>query len=893
MPRKTTSTPQQSTAHETLKQSEERYKAFIAQSTEGIWRFELEKPLSIKWPVKKQLDHTFTYAYLAECNDAMAKMYGYTKAEEIIGARLTDMLIPSDPNNVEYIKTFITSNYKLNDMETREIDKHGNIHIFENNLVGIVENGFVSRAWGTQRDITKQKLEEERQAFLEKVNNKLVSSLDHHVTLKEIAQLIVPYLADYCRIAVVDSNNSIKEIAVNHKDPTKVTLAQDLYESYKDLPQSTYGIPTLLRKGKPELIPEITDKLLVKHKTTPEVIKIVKQIGLKSYMGVPLIARNKIIGAMTFSSVQEDRFYTKKDLQFVTELAHRIALTLDNIRLFKEAQEELREREQIAVNLQKEEERLRLAQEAGHLGVFDWDMLKDQVQWSTELEKIYGIKQGGLKRSYNAFNDMIHPEDKKLTAKTFNDKLKTTDNVELEFRIIRPDGSIRWIYSKAQVFFDEKRRPIRSVGINIDITERMQQQVNLRFLAEAGKILGSSLNYETTLSQVAKLAVPQVADWFGIDILDEKGNLKQIAVGHKDPTKIKWAREMRKKYPPDMNSPRGLPYVLKTGKSELYPFITEQMLEMTARDKEHLKYIKEIGLTSVMIVPLFAEKKPIGAITFVSSETKRQFTKEDLAIAEELAHRASLAIENAKLYKSAQDAITLRDDFISVASHELKTPITSVKIFTQVLLKHAELNSDEKAIKSLNKMDKQVDKLTELVYNLLNIAKIQSGRMEFSKKTFDFDQMVHESVDVLQHMTTKHQLIIVGKTNKTFTGDEDRIGQVLSNLISNAIKYSPQAEKVVITLTAKNDQIGVAVQDYGIGMAKQHLNKIFNRFYRVSGATDKTFPGLGIGLYISDEIIKRHGGKLWAESKPGKGSTFFISLPLSQKETSEVLPHTL
>jgi signal transduction histidine kinase len=211
-----------------------------------------------------------------------------------------------------------------------------------------------------------------------------------------------------------------------------------------------------------------------------------------------------------------------------------------------------------------------------------------------------------------------------------------------------------------------------------------------------------------------------------------------------------------------------------------------------------------------------------------------------------------------------------------------------VKIFTQILQKHALNNADEKATQSLDKMDKQIDKLTDLILNMLNISKIQTGRMEFTEKEFIFDNMVQEVVEVLQQMTTRHKLIIVGKTNKTITGDEDRIGQVLSNLISNAIKYSPMADKVVITLTAKRNAIGVSVQDFGIGMAKKHLHKIFNRFYRVSGATDKTFPGLGIGLYISHEIVQRHGGKLWAESNPQLGSTFYLTLPLSQKENFKI-----
>ncbi len=411
--------------------------------------------------------------------------------------------------------------------------------------------------------------------------------------------------------------------------------------------------------------------------------------------------------------------------------------------------------------------------------------------------------------------------------------------------------------------------------------ERQLIEGNLSFLAEASRILSSSLDYQTTLNTIAKLAVPHIGDWCTIDILKEDNTIQQVAVAHKDPKKIKWAKELRKTDPPDMNAPTGLPNVLRTGKPELYPVITDELLVKVAKNKEHLKLLRTIGFTSAMIVPIFSQKTPIGGITFVTAETRRHYNQADLLMAEELATRASVAIENARLYKGSQDAITVRDEFISVASHELKTPVTSVKMFTQVLKKHSEQIGDKKAVVHLTKMDKQLNKLTELIYDLLNISKIQAGRMEFREEIFDFDKTVKEVTDVLQHSETKHTIVVQGITKKKIRGDEERIGQVINNLVSNAVKYSPKSNKVVIKLRSDKTTVYVSVQDFGIGMEKAHLNKIFERFYRVYDTTDKTFPGLGIGLYISSEIIKRHGGKLWVDSDIGKGSTFSFSIPVN------------
>ncbi len=417
---------------------------------------------------------------------------------------------------------------------------------------------------------------------------------------------------------------------------------------------------------------------------------------------------------------------------------------------------------------------------------------------------------------------------------------------------------------------------------------RQHIEGNLRYLAEASRILSSSLEYEKTLATIAQLAVPEIADWCSIEIKDDKGVVQQVAVAHKDPKKVKWAKELRKKQPVQLDAPTGLAHVLRTGKSEIYPIITDEMLVAVSRDKKELKLVRSLGFTSAMIVPLFSQKKPIGGITFVTTETRRHYNQSDLIMAEELATRASVAIENAWLYKRSQDAISVRDEFISVASHELKTPITSVKMFTQVLKKHSEQIGDIKAVSHLTKMDKQLNKLTELIYDLLNVSKIQAGKMEFSYAIFDFDKAVREVVDVLQQTSDKHTLVIEGATEMKIYGDEERIGQVVNNLISNAVKYSPRGVEVIVQLSSDKQNVQVSVKDYGIGMSEEHLGRIFERFYRVYDNNDKTFPGLGIGLYISSEIIKRHGGKLWVESIPGQGSTFSFSLPIKGKKPRKI-----
>ncbi|MEO5942598.1 MAG: PAS domain S-box protein [Ferruginibacter sp.] len=225
-----------------------------------------------------------------------------------------------------------------------------------------------------------------------------------------------------------------------------------------------------------------------------------------------------------------------------------------------------------------------------------------------------------------------------------------------------------------------------------------------------------------------------------------------------------------------------------------------------------------------------------------------------------------------------------KDDFIGIASHELKTPITSIKGYTQVLEKMLITKGQTTEAAMMGRMNSQINRLTSLVGDLLDVTKINSGKLQFNDQEFDFNNMVKERVEDLKHMTEKHQLIEEYQITGMVYGDKDRIGQVISNLITNAIKYSPNADKIIIRTSIKDKQVSLCVQDFGIGIPEDKLNKVFEQFYRVSGDMQHTFPGLGLGLYISSEIIKRENGKIWVTSDPGKGSTFCFALPVSQED---------
>ncbi len=223
-----------------------------------------------------------------------------------------------------------------------------------------------------------------------------------------------------------------------------------------------------------------------------------------------------------------------------------------------------------------------------------------------------------------------------------------------------------------------------------------------------------------------------------------------------------------------------------------------------------------------------------------------------------------------------------KDEFLGIASHELKTPVTSIKSFAQLLKHRFTKEGNQNAAELIGKLDAQVDKLTNLIGDLLDITKIESGKMQFNSAQFSFDELVDEVVEELQRTTDKHVLIKKGKTGKTIYADHERISQVLNNLISNAIKYSPYAKEIHIWSSVEKESIKLCVQDFGVGIPKDKQDKVFERFFRASGPGKETYPGLGLGLYISSEIVKRLSGKIWVESIEGKGSTFCFTLPLKK-----------
>ncbi|MDQ3799703.1 MAG: PAS domain S-box protein [Acidobacteriota bacterium] len=273
---------------------------------------------------------------------------------------------------------------------------------------------------------------------------------------------------------------------------------------------------------------------------------------------------------------------------------------------------------------------------------------------SDYVEKMLGYSVEEWLSTPNFWLTIVHPEDKERAARTAAETFKSGKPGTNQFRWIGKDGRVVWVEAQSVTIFDENGNRVGMRGVTMDITARKQKEFAEKFLAEASTTLASSLEYETTLAAVARLAVPHFADWCGVDMASEDGTLNRLAVAHIDPEKVSWAHEINRRYPPDRSAPHGIYNVLRTGESEFYPDIPEEMLVQTARDEEHLQIMRQIGFRSAMIVPLKARGKVLGVLTFVNSEPGKHHTPNDLALAEDLANRAAMAIDNAQLFRAEQ-----------------------------------------------------------------------------------------------------------------------------------------------------------------------------------------------------------------------------------------------
>ncbi len=401
------------------------------------------------------------------------------------------------------------------------------------------------------------------------------------------------------------------------------------------------------------------------------------------------------------------------------------------------------------------------------------------------------------------------------------------------------------------------------------------------FLARAGAVFAGSLDYHVTLQRVAEMAVPRIADWCTVDMTTGAGHIERLAIAHVDQRKIEVVREIQNRYPENPQSPYGVHQVLRTGEPILMEVIPDSLIAAGARNPEHLRLIRELGLVSYMCVPLRTRGRVIGAVTFVAAESGRHYGASDLAFAQEVASRAALAIDNAWTYEEASRANRLKDEFLATLSHELRTPLNAVLGYTRML--RGGMMTAPRMAAALAVLERNASALTQIVEDVLDVSRIVSGKIRLKVQPIDVSRVVSDAVATVQPAAEARGVRLdmqLAPGLAAVAGDADRLQQVAWNLLSNAVKFTPRGGTVRVDVGCDDECIELAVTDTGIGIEPSFLPYVFDRFRQADSGFAREHGGLGLGLAIARHIVEMHGGTIGVSSMGvGHGATFRVRLP--------------
>ena len=419
-------------------------------------------------------------------------------------------------------------------------------------------------------------------------------------------------------------------------------------------------------------------------------------------------------------------------------------------------------------------------------------------------------------------------------------------------------------------------------NITRDITDQKRAVERSAFLSEVASVLAGSLEYERTLKLIARLAVPYAADWCAVDICREGGVIERLAVAHVDPSKARLAEELRARYE-DAEARYSVPYVVSHGTPALVPQITDEMVVASAKgDEERIALIRSLGLSSFMCVPLVAHGRTVGALTFATGESQRHYTEQDLAFANDIAHRAALAVENARAYEEAQRASRLKDEFLATLSHELRTPLNAILGYSRML--RARLIQPDRQDKAIDTVERNASALTQIVEDVLDVSRIISGKVRLDVQAVDVPRVVEHAVESIMPAANAKEIrvrTVIDPRAAPVSGDPGRLQQVMWNLLSNAVKFTPRGGQVQVRAERVNSHVELVVSDTGIGIDAAFVPHLFERFRQADASTTRERGGLGLGLAIARHLVEMHGGTIHAASGGRDcGATFTVRLPL-------------
>ena len=517
---------------------------------------------------------------------------------------------------------------------------------------------------------------------------------------------------------------------------------------------------------------------------------------------------------------------------------------------------------------------------------------------SPQIESVLGYAPGEWIGDPAAWSSHIHPADRERVLAANSRANATGESLVHEYRLLTRDGRVIWVRDQSVLVRDDLGRPRWWQGVAFDITERRAIEAEraaaarqMAFLAEAGRRLADvTPDYQATLQQLAELTVPALADWCMVFLIEDGRRLRRAGVAHARPEDAALASQVR-----------GIPVAavapflwstLRRGETIYLPDPPAVASALAGFPPPHNADLRRLAAGSVVAVPLMARGHNLGVLLCIRREDSPGYAPADVTFVEELARRCALVVDNARLYEEALNAARAREEFLATAAHELRTPLTAIKGYAQLLerrLAQSPFDPDQLRATIAN-LGSRVDRFEAILHDLLDLSRIEDGRLSAHRERCDLVLIVRDVCDTLRRgpLGAGQSIRLALPEGAPGLWDPGQVGQVVANLVSNALKYGGGGE-VTVTVRLERDDAVLTVRDRGPGMTAEEQAHIFEAFYRAPSMVDRA-PGTGLGLYITRRIVEQHGGAITLASAPGEGSTFTVRLPLAPADSLDPDP---
>ncbi|WP_332813854.1 ATP-binding protein [Ramlibacter sp.] len=726
---------------------------------------------------------------------------------------------------------------------------------------------------------------DEQRQVLGRAAGLLASAADFDETLRQAIAACLPALADFGFFDAVVEGEDVRRTCAAHDAPDVQALLAPTRWVRQDHPEFNL---CALSSGEPALHLDTGDAWYRRIAADDDHLRLLRELAFRSMLTVPVRWRGELMGALTLFMGRSGRRHTDEHLALAAGVADVAAPLVANARL-------LERHRRVEAALRRSEERLRMAVDAGQVGIWDWDIVADRVSWSDRVYELHEMQAGSDPGGVAGFRSLVLPDDLPRVESALGEALAGGAPYAVEFRTPLSGGGTRWISTRSQLVRDGSGRPLRMVGASTDVTQRVEllaaerrarseaeaARRRMELLAAAGERLAHSLDPEATLEAVARTLVPDIADWCRIDLLDENGVLQRKLAWHSDPQRSRQALELAMRLRAPAAVVGGMAWVVRTGRPHHGDFQDAQHDPATA------EFTRTFGMHAHFILPLVAHGRTIGAMAVLQAESGRKLDADDRALVLDLGRRAALALDNARLFAEAQAlrvqaeaANGAKDEFLAMLGHELRNPLAPISTALQLMARR----EPDAVVQERRVIGRQVAHLSRLIDDLLDISRITRGKVQLRRERVDLRAVVAHALELTRPVFAarpKPVQVQLPHGPAMVDGDFVRLSQVLCNLLVNAAKFTPAHGTVALSVRERGGW-EIEVSDTGCGMPPELLGRVFDRFVQGRQDMDRRAGGLGLGLAIVRSLVERHGGSVQAHSEgEGRGATFTVSLPPS------------